>query len=170
MDGEQSSQVFWHNLASSCCDYLLTDCFWIGQLDCESEVSIFNFTKAQILCLDFSLNGKLINTSYLTDSYIVFTLKMESVSKNTIFGLKRMVKSGLEKIFLKFLHAGDYFPLLHKSAQSHKFSNKSNYLSAWRDSKMNFSRALFTIIFRPNMVFLVTDSILRVKTMYESVK
>ena len=27
----------------------------------------------------------LINTSYLTDSYIVFTLKMESVSKNTIF-------------------------------------------------------------------------------------
>ena len=29
-----------------------------------------------------------INTSYLTDSYIVFTLKMESVSKNTIFGKK----------------------------------------------------------------------------------
>ena len=27
------------------------------------------------------------NTSYLTDSYIIFTLKMESVSKNTIFGL-----------------------------------------------------------------------------------
>ena len=47
----------------------------------------------------------LLNTSYLTDSYIVFTLKMESVSKNTIFGLKMMVKSGLEKIFLKFLHA-----------------------------------------------------------------
>ena len=31
---------------------------------------------------------KKINTSYLTDSYIVFTLKMESVSKITIFGLK----------------------------------------------------------------------------------
>ena len=29
-----------------------------------------------------------INMSYLSDSYIVFTLKMESVSKNTIFGLK----------------------------------------------------------------------------------
>ena len=71
-----------------------------------------------------------INTSYLTDSYIVFTLKMESVSKNTIFGLKMMVKSGLEKIFLKFLHAGDYFPLLHKSAQNHKFSNENNYLPA----------------------------------------
>ena len=50
-----------------------------------------------------------INTSYLTDSYIVFTLKMESVSKNTIFGLKMMVKSGLEKIFLKFLHAEAIF-------------------------------------------------------------
>ena len=41
--------------------------------------------------------------SDLTDSYIVFTLKMESVSKNTIFGLKMIMKSGLEKIFLKFL-------------------------------------------------------------------
>ena len=46
-----------------------------------------------------------LNTSYLTDSYIIFTLKMESVPKNSIFGLKMMVKSGLEKIFLKFLHA-----------------------------------------------------------------
>jgi len=81
-----------------------------------------------------------------------------------------MVKSGLEKIFLKFLHAGDYFPLLHKSAQNHKFSNKNNYLPAWRDFKINFSRPLFTIIFRPKIVFLDTDSILRVKTMYDSVK
>ena len=39
------------------------------------------------------------NMSYLIDSYILFTLKMESVSKNTIFGLKMMVKSGLEKYF-----------------------------------------------------------------------
>ena len=46
------------------------------------------------------------NTSYLTDSYISFTLKMESVSKNTIFGLKMMVRSGVEKIILKSLHAG----------------------------------------------------------------
>ena len=37
-----------------------------------------------------------------------------------------MVKSGLEKIFLKFLYAGHYFLLLHKSAQNHKFSNKEN--------------------------------------------
>ena len=111
-----------------------------------------------------------LNTSYLTDSYIIFTLKRESVSKNTIFDLKMMVKCGLEKIFLKFLHAGDYFSLLHKSVQNHKFSNKNDHLPAWRDFKINFSRPLFTIIFRPKKVFLDTDSILRVKTMYESVK
>ena len=46
-----------------------------------------------------------LNMSSLTDSYIVFTLKMKSVSEITIFGIKMMMKSGLEKIFLKFLHA-----------------------------------------------------------------
>ena len=80
------------------------------------------------------------------------------------------VKSGLKNIFLKFLHAVDYFLLLHKSAPNPKFSNKNNYLPAWRDFKIKFSRPLFTIIFRPKMVFLDTDSILRVKIMHESVK
>ena len=47
-----------------------------------------------------------LNTSYLTDSYIGFTLKMESVSKNTNFDLKMMVKSGLENFILKSVHAG----------------------------------------------------------------
>ena len=54
----------------------------------------------------YPLKWKSFNTSYLTDSYIIYTLEMESVSKITIFGLKMManrVKSGLEKIFLKFL-------------------------------------------------------------------
>ena len=50
--------------------------------------------------------SKYLNTSYLTDSYIVFILKMEYKTQNTIFGLKRMVKSGLEKFILKSLHAG----------------------------------------------------------------
>ena len=63
---------------------------------------------------------------------------MESVSKATIFGLKMMVKSGLEKIALQFLHVGDYFSLLHKSVQNHKFSNKHNYLPAWMDFNINF--------------------------------
>ena len=38
----------------------------------------------------------LFNASYLTDSYIVFTLKIESVSKHSIFGIKMIVKSGLK--------------------------------------------------------------------------
>ena len=54
---------------------------------------VLNFVN---IVLDFLLTFK---TSYLTDSYIVFTLKMESVSKNRNFGLKMMVKSGLGKIF-----------------------------------------------------------------------
>jgi hypothetical protein len=38
---------------------------------------------------------------------------MESVAKNdTIFGLKMMVKSGLEKTILKSLHAGRFLFLL----------------------------------------------------------
>ena len=54
------------------------------------------------------------NMSYLTDSYIVFTLKMESQSLNIIFGLNMMVKSGLEKIVLNSLslHAGRWLFLL----------------------------------------------------------
>ena len=48
----------------------------------------------------------MVNTSYLTDSSIIFTLKMKSGSKNTIFGQKIMVKSGLEKFLLKFLNVG----------------------------------------------------------------
>ena len=51
----------------------------------------------------------MFNTSYFTDSYIIFTLKMESVSKITTFGLQMTVESGLEKILLKFLHAQAIF-------------------------------------------------------------
>ena len=40
-----------------------------------------------------------LNTSYLTDSFIDFTLKMESVPESTIFGLNMMAKSGLKKYF-----------------------------------------------------------------------
>ena len=54
------------------------------------------------------------NTSYLTDSCIVFTIKLESGSKITIFGLKMVVKTGLEKFILKSLHAGRWLFLLLK--------------------------------------------------------
>ena len=66
-----------------------------------------------------------------------------------------MVKSGLEKVFFKFLHAGDHFPFLYKSAQNHKFSNKNNFLPAWRDFKIDFSRPLFTIILGQKWYFWI---------------
>ena len=136
----------------------------------KKKTMFWNVKLWNILISRNIYNHFLFNMSYLTESCIVFTLKMESVPKNSIFGLKMMVKSGLEKIFLKYLHAGDYFPLLHKSAQNYKFSNKHNYHPAWRDLKIKFSIPLFTIIFRPQIVFLDTDSILRVKPICESVK
>ena len=80
--------------------------------------------------------AKSLNTYYLTDLYIVFTLKMESVSKNIIFCLKMTVKSGLEKNILKFLHAQNYF-FTYKKLQNCKFSNKKDLLFAWRDLKKN---------------------------------
>ena len=46
-----------------------------------------------------------VKTQYMRNPDMVYILKMEYVSKINIFGLKMMVKSGLEKIFLKFLHA-----------------------------------------------------------------
>ena len=55
------------------------------------------FLHVTILGYEMTLLHNLPYTFYLTDSYIIFTLKMESVSKNTIFGLKMMVKNGLEK-------------------------------------------------------------------------
>ena len=41
----------------------------------------------------------------MTGLDIFFTLKLESVPKITIFSQKIMVKSGLEKMCLEFLHA-----------------------------------------------------------------
>ena len=62
--------------------------------------------------------SNVFSTSYLTGSYTVFTLKMESQPKNIIFSLKMMMKSGLEKFILKFLHAGNYFPYFIKFQKS----------------------------------------------------
>ena len=89
--------------------------------------------------------GTLLNTLQPCYSTILFTLKMESVSKNTIFGLKMMAKNGLEKFILKSYHAGNHFSLLHKRDKNYKFSNKNNYFLAWRNFKIIFSRPLFTI-------------------------
>ena len=47
---------------------------------------------------------KILNTQYMTIPTIVSLVKMEYGWNFSISGLKKMVISGLEKIFLKFLH------------------------------------------------------------------
>ena len=42
-----------------------------------------------------------------------FTLKVEYLPKITIFGLKLMMKRGLEKMLLEFLNGINYSPLLY---------------------------------------------------------
>ena len=46
-----------------------------------------------------------LNTQNMKNPTIVSPVKMEYVWNFSISGLKMMVKSGLEKIFFKFLHA-----------------------------------------------------------------
>ena len=80
---------------------------WLhGCLDQVWEAWVVMFCNQYISNLYSQGHQTCFNTSYLTDSYIGITLEMESVSKNTIFGLKRMVKSSLEKFVLKSLHVG----------------------------------------------------------------
>ena len=50
-----------------------------------------------------------VDTQYMRNPTMVYLVKIEYVSKSTIFGLKMMVKRGLEKIFFKFLHAEAIF-------------------------------------------------------------
>ena len=71
---------------------------------------------------------KCLNTQYATDSYFIDVLKMEYVYKINIFGLKMMVKSGLEKIFMKSLHAQSlfrkiFFYFIEKGGFLHKILN-----------------------------------------------
>ena len=54
------------------------------------------------LCIAYIFD---INTQNMTNPTIVSPVKMEYGWNFSISGLKMMVKSGLEKIFLKFLHA-----------------------------------------------------------------
>ena len=59
------------------------------------------------------------NTQYVTNSTLVYPVNIEYVTKNNIFGLKMMVKSGIAKIFLKFLPAHTMsflFLILHFSS------------------------------------------------------
>jgi hypothetical protein len=63
-----------------------------------------------------------INTQHMRNSTFVYPVKMEYVSRINMFSLKMMVKSGLEKNILKFLHAQFffYFKKMLKNANSVK--------------------------------------------------
>ena len=50
-----------------------------------------------------------LKTQNMTNPTIIFLVKMEYGWNFSISGLKMMVKSGLEKIYLKFLHAQRLF-------------------------------------------------------------
>ena len=54
------------------------------------------------------------NAWHTTYSYIVYLVKIEYVSRFTIFGLKMMMNNDLKIVILKFLHAHYYFTLVHK--------------------------------------------------------
>ena len=79
-----------------------------------------------------------INTQYMTNSTLVSPVKMEYGWNFSISGLKIMMKSGLGKIFLKFLYALTMLFLLPNLYFWSKFSNKNDYVSAWRKFKNIF--------------------------------
>ena len=93
-----------------------------------------------------------INTSYLTDSYISFTLKMESVTKYH-FWPKKDGEKWSRKIYFEIPPCGKIVV----------FITDFVILGTFRMYEVRESSL-------PQIVFLITDSILRVKLMYESVK
>ena len=94
--------------------------------------------------------------SFFTESTLGFTLKMESVTNNTVFGPKMMVKSGLEKFYFEIPPCGKICDF------GHFFEVRESSLLHGGISK-TFFRPLFTIILRPKIVILDSDSVLRVK-------
>ena len=106
-----------------------------------------------------------INRQYATYSTLVSPVKMEYGWNFSISGLIMMMKSGLGKIFLKFLHALTMLFLLLNLYFWSKFSNKNDMVSAWRNFENIFPRPLFIIIFRPEMLKFHPYSILTGQSM-----
>ena len=69
------------------------------------------------LKISSEIKQPLLNTQYMTNSTLVYPVKMEYVSKINIFGLKMLVKNGLKKPILKFFHA-QFFLLKSLHAQT----------------------------------------------------
>ena len=101
-----------------------------------------------------------INTLCGCKTTIVFTLKMESVTQNIIFGLKILLKSGLELFIFKILLCGKNRWLILRIIEFGILCTcevKEN-----RFPYGGLSKILFLDYFSPKMIF--SNSNLRVKT------
>ena len=91
------------------------------------------------------------------------------MSKITLTRLISQIPDSYIYLFiLKSLHARNIDIFISEFVILGTFMKKGKV--AWRNFKNLFSRPLFTIIFRQKIVFLDTGLILRVRTIYESVK
>ena len=62
---------------------------------------------------------------------------MESVPKYIIFGLKLMMKCGVEKLILEFLNAGTYLFLLYKIPKiTNTITTRTNVISFQGDREL----------------------------------
>ena len=82
------------------------------------------------------------NTSSLTDSDIVFTLKMEPTSKNAIFGPKLTVKSGHKKYrqssaYTLFFKTLEKQPCKQKTVQAEEWSS-----TKWTNESTKINRVI----------------------------
>ena len=81
----------------------------------DSEVAFHEDYATAICCI------KVINTQYMTNPTIAYPVKMEYGSNFSISGRKIMVKSGLERIFLKFFHEKAIFYLINLPQRKEEF-------------------------------------------------
>ena len=86
-------------------EFALLETVLTGIYDMFPKTRGYKVYVCLITCCVCYLLRYVLNNQYMTNSTLVCPVKIEYVMKNNIFGLKMMVKSGLEKIFLKFLHA-----------------------------------------------------------------
>ena len=90
------------------------DCSW--GIIMHFEITFSNGTYGSI--------NRIINTQYVTNPTIVYPVKMEYGWNFSISGLKMMVKSGLQKIFLKFLHSQAIFYEMNLTHRKEEFWSK----------------------------------------------
>ena len=99
-DLRNASHDTWHNMAKV---FLKSHYIKLQKMQIILETPVFKVNASVFPIIIW--NSKLINTQNMTNPTIVSPAKMEYGWNFSISGLKMMVKSGLEKIFLKFLYA-----------------------------------------------------------------